>query len=275
MRVNCLTKFWKMLVNVLHPLRLLLANISCGTSIPYSPFIDELTNEADLCGNRWNTKLSESPIILVTADGNTHSLFGSTFQCSLREWCFLRNLSKDSKNTWASLLNIILLSTVEWVNESISIRMHINDEGEFIFTLGQEVFVSHGFWLRKSSGTWVISGARVGTSLFVCLLFKPLIFLILENIVNLSEINSKVTVDINARIDLSKATTTDFIIHVFSVADDFVSLDPLVLNKCDTIDIENWDEDILIHTQQFLPFIRRLNFTFLEELQKLINVKGC
>merc|ERR1719329_1273462 len=80
---------------------------------------------------------------------------------------------------------------------------------------GQEVFVSHGFWLRKSSGTWVISGTRVGASLLVCLLFKPIIVLILENVVNLSEINSKISININAHIDLSKTTSSIFSIHIF------------------------------------------------------------
>ena len=196
MRINSLTKFWEMLINVLHPLRLLLTNISRGTSIPNAPFINKLSHKSNLCGNRWNTKLCESPIILVTADCNTHSLFGSTFQRSLREWCFLRNLSKDGKYTWASFLNIILLSTIEWVDESISIRVHINYKGQFIFTGGQKVFVSHCFWLRKSSGTWVIVITRVGT-LLALLLFIPIIILILENIVNLSEIDSKITININ------------------------------------------------------------------------------
>lgn len=111
----------QVIVNVFDPARLLLHDILGSRKVLHLPFIDELTDKADLSGHTWDSKFGESPIVLITANGDAHDLLAGTLHRSLRERSILRNLREYLQDAGSSLLDVILLSTVKWINESVAI----------------------------------------------------------------------------------------------------------------------------------------------------------
>jgi len=132
----------EMVIDVGDPCTLLLHYILGSGSIFNLPLVFELANKAKLCGNWWNTEFAKSPIVLVSADGDTHYLLRGTFKSASWELGICFDVFKDWKDAWSSLVNVIFLTTIEGVDESISIAVSIDNKVQLIFVLGQEIFVS-------------------------------------------------------------------------------------------------------------------------------------
>ena len=115
------TEFWQVFVDVLDPLALLLHDVLGCASVSYLPFVNELAHVAYFGCDGGNSQLAKSPIVLISADGDTHGLFGSSSESSLGEFGVSYNLCEDWENTGSSLVDVVLLSPVERVNESIAV----------------------------------------------------------------------------------------------------------------------------------------------------------
>jgi hypothetical protein len=68
---------------------------------------------------------------LVTADGYTHGVLRCSCQSSFWEWGIFGDFCENWQDSWSSLIDVIFLSTVEWVDEGISIRMSVDNEIKF------------------------------------------------------------------------------------------------------------------------------------------------
>jgi len=159
--LNNLMEFWQMSVEVCHPLTLLLHDVLSCASVSYLPFVYELTNVSYFCGNRWDTELTKSPVILITTDSDTHGFFRGSCHLALREWGLFGNLSENWQNTRSSLIDVISLSTVERIYKCITVRMSINNEIKFFLMSGQEVFKCDSLWLRCSFRTRIVQEIRI------------------------------------------------------------------------------------------------------------------
>lgn len=241
-----------MVENILHPCTLFFHDVIASTCIFELPLIIELTNKTKFCRHRWNTKLVKSPIVLVTPKSQSHYFFTCAFHRSNREWCISWNLGENLHNTWTTVLNIILLSTIEWINESITIWMNVNDEGEFLLMARQEVFERLGFWLRESWWTSKIGVTRIQIGCFCIRAFTSYIInsvhitLIVNNIINLTKIYSKVSVEINSAIDLCSRRAPECRICILSFWHNSLILNPVRFDISWTINVENWHEVILV-----------------------------
>ena len=132
----------EVVIDVGDPCTLLLHYILGSGSIFNLPLVFELADKAKLCGNWWNTEFAQSPIVLVSSDGDTHYLLRGTFKSACWELSICFDVFKDWKDAWSSLVNVIFLTTIERVDESISIAVSIDNKVQLIFVLGQEIFVS-------------------------------------------------------------------------------------------------------------------------------------
>ena len=132
----------EMVINVGDPSTLLLHYILGSRSIFNLPLVFELADKAKLCGNWWDTEFAQSPIVLVSSDSDTHYLLGGTLKSACWELSICFNIFKDWKDAWSSLINVIFLTAIEWVDESISITVSVDNKVKLIFVLGQEIFVS-------------------------------------------------------------------------------------------------------------------------------------
>jgi len=116
------------MIQVSLPATLFTHDILSSSSISNLPLIDELTNVSYFSCHWWNSKLSKGPVILVTADGYTHSVFGRSCQSSFREWRIFGDFCENWQDSWSSLIDVIFLSTVEWVDKGITIRVSVDNE---------------------------------------------------------------------------------------------------------------------------------------------------
>jgi len=85
--LNDLVEVWKMLVNVIYPFTLLGANTVSGAGVGQAPFIDKLARVTEFCGNGWDSKFREGPVVLVTAECKTHYFFAGAEHGSRWEMC--------------------------------------------------------------------------------------------------------------------------------------------------------------------------------------------
>jgi len=87
-----------------------------------------LANKTELGSNRWNTKGINSPIVLVTAKSESHDLFAGAFHGADWEWRLVGYLGEDLHKTRSTFLNIVLLPTIEWIDEGIAVGVDVEDE---------------------------------------------------------------------------------------------------------------------------------------------------
>lgn len=88
--------------------------------------------------------------------------------------------------------------------------MNVDDESHLGPVLCEERFVSLCFWLGERFFTWEIDGARIAGSILMLTICRvPARLLILNNIVNLAEVDSKVAVQVYALINISGGAAAD------------------------------------------------------------------
>ena len=118
----------EVVIDVGDPGTLLLHYILGSWSIFNLPLVFELAHKSKLCSHWRNSQLAQSPIVLVSSDGDTHYLFRGTFKCTCWELGICCDIFKDWKNAWSSFVNIVCLTTIEGVDESISIWVSIDNK---------------------------------------------------------------------------------------------------------------------------------------------------
>jgi hypothetical protein len=98
----------------------------------------------------------------------------------------------------------------------------------------------------------------------------PARLLILDNIVDLAEVDSKVAVQVYSLINVSGGTATD-LCEVLAPRNDLVVGGPVIFDRSHTIDIEDWHIVILVLLQHFLvPCF----FPHVTEPNRLQHLKG-
>lgn len=177
------------------------------------------------------------------------------------------------------MLDIVHRPPVERVNEGVPIRMCVDNECQFILFGSHEVLKCLRFWFRESVWSGKINEAgilvlRLGDSaVSVCSRLK------VDHIINLSEVNAEVPVQVHAHFDISQdlkiALASIVHVHVLPLRQYHLFLDPILLNVCYTVNIENWHENVLVFLQEGLVLWVFLHLTKLQKLQHLIYDHRC
>lgn len=187
--------------DVFQPGRLLLHYILCGTRVLHLEFIDELTGVADFSSDARDTELSQSPVILVTSDCKAHDLLTRALESSFREGCVLANLREDRQDTWRTLLDVVGLASVERINERVAVGVDIDDERHLFLLLSEEIPIGAGLRLRESLLARIVIGAGIVLPVFVDLLRVLAHLLVLDDVVNLAEVDTKVAIQVYTHIN--------------------------------------------------------------------------
>ena len=151
----------QILEDVLQPWCLVVSNCCCCLSIFYLPFIDELVWISNFSCNWWNTCCCQSPVILVTANCDAHHLLCRAFLCSCLKRRFLGYLGEYALYTRPSFLNIIFISSIERINEWVSIWVHVDHKWQLVGLALHEVFICDRFRLWKWFAAWIIVAAGI------------------------------------------------------------------------------------------------------------------
>ena len=134
--LNHLMIVLKVIVYIGYPLTLLVHYFLSSASIDHFPFVIELVDSTEFSGYRGNTQSTCGPVILVTADGDTHHLFAGSRDSSFRELGMGYNVFENWEDSWTALIQIIWFHSVEWVDEGISVRMNVYHKIELLFMRG-------------------------------------------------------------------------------------------------------------------------------------------
>ena len=262
-----------MIEDVFDPARLLGHDVLSSARVFHLPFVDELTDEADFCGHTWDAKLVEGPVVLIATDGQAHDLLAGARQRSSREGSILRNLGEDLQNTRSSRLNIVFLSAIERIDERITIRVRVNDEGQLLLVGRQEVFKVLRLNLRERLRAREVCGARIGRAslTLVCLVLEPRVLLVVDDLIDLTKVDAEVPVQINSSILNMRAVMT-LSICVLASGNDLVLRQPVLLNVCHSIDIKDGQEHKLVLLEQMHEVFVLLYNTLLDELEDLVVV---
>jgi len=243
---------WQMFENIFEPWSLLFGNSRRCFGVFYLPFIDELVQISNFSCHWWNSCSSKGPVILISSDCNAHYLFRCSFHRPFLKWRFLRYLRKYALNPWPPLFNIVFIAPIKWIDESISIGMHINNKGELVLFALHKITICDRFRFWKWLLAWIIVATRIKHSHFLskCLwgIMTLLVFVAID-ILHLSKINSKISIYVDSRVlalwklIFAKAA---FMILIFPFPDYFMWFLPIIFNKWNSINVQCRKEVISI-----------------------------
>lgn len=157
--------------------------------------------------------------------------------------------------------------------------MDIENEGKIIFPFVQKALECLGFGLREGAWTWEESRALVVDSIRVGQLLKTFESLIFQTWVHLTKVDAEVPIQIDTLVNLGAVSTGSeawriMSVHVFPIWSNSAVLLPVIFDICNTIDIENGHEYILVLIEKCFPRFVFFDGALLQQLEQLVDVKG-
>jgi len=167
---------------------------------------------------------------------------------------------------------------IEWIDESITVGVDVDDESQLVFIGGQEGLegscfnFGEGSWSGEVGVAWVLEcGFGIGGS--PCKVVNPpSITLEIDNIIYLTKIYCKIPVQVYTALrKVLLCLTLELWIHVFPFCRYLVILCPMALNVGYSIHVEYGHEKVLVLLQKLLVGGILLQIAQLNELEELVD----
>lgn len=106
--------------------------------------------------------------------------------------------------------------------------------------------------------------------------FEPLIF---QTWVHLTKIDAEVPIEIDTLVNLGAVCTSSLAwrimsVHVLPIWSNSAILLPVIFDICNTINVENRHEDILVLIKKCFPRFVFFDSALLQQLEHLVDIKG-
>jgi len=106
--------------------------------------------------------------------------------------------------------------------------------------------------------------------------FEPLIF---QTWVHLTKIDAEVPIEIDTLVNLGAVCTSSLAwrimsVHVLPIWSNGAILLPVIFDICNTINVENRHEDILVLIKKSYPRFVFFDSALLQQLEHLVDIKG-
>lgn len=153
--------------------------------------------------------------------------------------------------------------------------MNVDDEGKLLLVRSKVILEVYRLDLRESLLSREVRGARVaGTSLaLVSLVLEPRVLLVINDVIDLTEVNAKVPVQINTGIGQVRAHLRQRI-HILASGNDLVLAEPVRLDVGDAINVEDGKEHVLVLVEQLLEVLILHYEALVQQLEHLIVSHG-
>lgn len=135
--------------------------------------------------------------------------------------------------------------------------MHVEDEDELLLLLSQEIFECYCLWFREGVRASIVVDAGIWSLFLVFIDIEPRVGLsVLGDVIDLSEIDGKVSVQINTSVTGLSQVASVLSVHILSLRNNFVVFVPALLDESNAVHVQDRNEVELVILEQL--FIMRV-----------------